>query len=198
MFVDAAYLCKAKKMSDNQWIEGYRMGNHRVLYYDGDDYYTEHVDNATFCKCSGIKDSHGINIYEHDLIKDVANGVIAEVLYVNLRWVVKIISSETSSKIPGFVYDLNSYYNFDAVDIIGNTYDSTEIKTEGNRVFVIVYEDLEPYIDYKNQIDYKPSGVQHRTELTGHSERDVLNRFIENLKFNNNKPIKLISVDGYR
>ena len=51
------------------------MGNHRVLYYDGDDYYTEHVDNATFCKCSGIKDSHGINIYEHDLIKDVANGV---------------------------------------------------------------------------------------------------------------------------
>ena len=75
-----------------------------------------------------MKDAHGNNIYEHDLIKDVVNGVIGEVLYVNLRWVVKIVSSETSSRRPGFVYDLNSYYNFDAIDIIGNTYDGNEIK----------------------------------------------------------------------
>lgn len=195
--MDATYLCKAKKMSDNVWCEGYRMGKQRVLFYDGDDYYTEHVDNNTFCKCSGIKDSHGCYIYEHDIIKDVANGVIAEVLYVNLRWVIKILSSETTSKTPGFVYDLNSYYNFDAIDIIGNTYDMDEIKKEGDRVFVIIYEELEPYIDYKNQIDYKPSGVQHRTELTGCSERDVMNRFVENLKFSNSKPIKLVSVSGH-
>jgi hypothetical protein len=144
-----------------------------------------------------MKDAHGNNIYEHDLIKDVANGVIGEVLYVNLRWVVKIVSSETSSKRPGFVYDLNSYYNFDAIDIIGNTYDGNEIKKEGDRLFVIIYEELEPYIDYKNQIDYKPSGIQHRTELTGCSQRDVMNRFVENLKFSNNKPIKLVSVNEH-
>ena len=195
--MDGSYLCKAKRMSNNLWIEGYRMGNHRVLYYDGDDYFTEHVDDNTFCKCSGIKDSHGNYIYEHDIIKDVANGVIGEVIYVNLRWVIKVITSETSSKRPGFVYDLNSYFNFDAIDIIGNTYDTTDIKTEGDRIFVIIYEELEAYIDYKNQIDYKPSGIQHRIELTGHSERDVLNRFIENLKFNNSRPIKLISVSGH-
>lgn len=195
--MDVSYLCKAKRMSDNLWIEGYRMGDHRVLYYVEDDYYTEHVDNSTFCKCSGMKDAHGNNIYEHDLIKDVANGVIGEVLYVNLRWVVKIVSSETSSRRPGFVYDLNSYYNFDAIDIIGNTYDGNEIKKEGDRLFVIIYEELEPYIDCKNQIDYKPSGIQHRTELTGCSQRDVINRFVENLKFSNNKPIKLISVNEH-
>lgn len=194
--MDTTYLCKAKKMADNLWVEGYRMGEQRVLFYDGDDYYTEHVDQKTFCKCSGMKDSYGNNIYEHDIIKDVANGVIGEILYVNLRWVVKIISSETSSKQPGFVYDLISYNNFDAIDIIGNTYDINDIKKEGDRVFVIIYEELEPYINYKNQIEYKESGVQNRTELTGCSERDVLNRFVENLKFSNNKPIKLISVFG--
>lgn len=195
--MNSEYMCKAKKMSDNLWIEGYRMGDHRVLYYDGDDYYTEHVDDKTFCRCTGIKDSNANNIYEHDIIKDIANGVIGEVLYVNLRWVIKILHSESSSKKSGFVYDLSSYYNFDAIDIIGNTYDSIEIKKEGDRLFVITYEELEPYIDYKNQIDYKPSGIQHRTELTGCSERDVMNRFIENLKFGNNKPIKLISVSGH-
>ena len=194
--MDTSYLCKAKKRIDNLWIEGYRMGEHRVLYYDGDDYYTEHVDESTFCKCSGMKDAHDNNIFEHDIIKDVANGVIGEVLYVNLRWVVKILASETTSKRPGFVYDLNSYYNFDAIDIIGNTYESNEIKKEGDRVFVIIYEELEPYINYKNQIEYKPSGVQNRVELTGHSERDVMNRFVDNLKFSNSKPIKFISVFG--
>ena len=195
--MDTTYLCKAKKMSDNLWIEGYRMGEHRVLYYDGDDFFTEHVDNKTFCKCSGIKDSRQSDIYEHDIIKDVANGVVAEVLYVNLRWVIKVLHSESSSKRPGFVYDLNSYYNFDAIEIIGNTYDINEIKKEGDGLFVIIYEELEPYINYKNQIDYKPSGIQHRTELTGHSEREVINRFLDNLKISNGKPIKLISVYGH-
>ena len=40
--MDTSYLCKAKKRIDNLWIEGYRMGEHRVLYYDGDDYYEGH------------------------------------------------------------------------------------------------------------------------------------------------------------
>lgn len=192
--MDTTYICKAKKMSDNLWVEGYRMGNHRILFFDGEDYFTEHVDDKTFCRCSGIKDSHDNNIFEHDIIKDIANGVIGEVLYVNLRWVIKVISSETTSKRPGFVYDMNSYYNFNAIDIIGNTFDSNDVKVEGDIVFVIIYEELEPSMNYENQIEYKPSGVQHRTELTGHSERDVLNRFIENLKFSNSVPIRLISV----
>lgn len=192
--MDTTYICKAKKMSDNLWVEGYRMGNHRILFFDGEDYFTEHVDDKTFCRCSGIKDSHDNNIFEHDIIKDIANGVIGEVLYVNLRWVIKVVSSETTSKRPGFVYDMNSYRNFDAIDIIGNTFDSNDVKVEGDIVFVIIYEELEPSMNYENQIEYKPSGVQHRTELTGHSERDVLNRFIENLKFSNSVPIRLISV----
>lgn len=71
--MDERYLCRAKRLDNGEWIEGY-------LFCSWDDYYIlwgmtngvpdmAKVDSNTICRRIGIKDKNGDMIRENDIVE---------------------------------------------------------------------------------------------------------------------------------
>lgn len=68
---------KAKRIDDNTWVEGYfygECGNAYIIENRQEESMlnrniTYEIDPSTVCQFTGLKDSEGNELYEHDVIK---------------------------------------------------------------------------------------------------------------------------------
>ena len=78
---------RAKRLDNNQWVEGYfyqECGNTYIIEdrqnkSELNRNHTYMVDPSTVCKYTGLKDSEGNELFEHDLIQ--VSSVICEIVW---------------------------------------------------------------------------------------------------------------------
>lgn len=115
------YLCRAKRLDNGEWIEGY-------LFCSWDDYYIlwgmtngvpdmVKVDQETICRHTGIKDKNGDEIRENDIV------MLNEENYI-IRW------DEDSARFclegDTIETDFDHVYGSEC-EIIGNIFDNSDL-----------------------------------------------------------------------
>ena len=69
------YLCRAKRVDNNEWIEGFlvRYGwigkeKWHIIPSYASALYTFEITPSTICRCTGVKDINGLLIWENDIL----------------------------------------------------------------------------------------------------------------------------------
>lgn len=136
------YLFKAKRIKNEQWIEGYLIYSFTGVPFIITEYdhilafvARDEIDPETICQCTGLKDKNGNLIWENDIVKDLFSDTAAPIRYGSYQ------SCFDSTKVEhvGFYVDWSGKYNknyrkdlgywihmVDA-ELIGNTIDNPEL-----------------------------------------------------------------------
>lgn len=139
------YLCRAKRIDNEQWVEGFyfcmthpdgRHTHHFIMPLGADlslgtpiEKIQVEVDPSTICRCTGLKDKNGKLIWENDIV----NCMDAECCgYIS--W------NESEA---GFYFDVlledgrfeeEHIYDYqDCMEVIGNNFDNPELLEKENR-----------------------------------------------------------------
>lgn len=129
-------LFKAKRIEDDEWIEGYYqkrhnfLGNeeHLIFHVDGHTVweYTE-IDPETLCQFTGKTDKNGKRIWENDVVWLVYDGKehIYQIVWDNSELDFKATNGEEN-------YGSNFEYLLccDEIEVIGNIFDNPELLQE--------------------------------------------------------------------
>lgn len=130
-------LFKAKRIEDDEWIEGYYqkrhnfLGNeeHLIFHVDGRTVweYTEIVPE-TLCQFTGLCDKNGKKIWENDiLMAHLDESYPEDVAYETVEWgVAGWVAHETGSMDREYLgeFDLEHY------EVVGNIFDNKELLQE--------------------------------------------------------------------
>lgn len=126
------YLCKAKRVDNGEWVQGYLYGIWEKRYIlwgmTNDVPNMIEVDSSTICQCTGLKDKNGELIWENDVV----NCLIEECcgftgwneseagFYFN-------VLLEDGRFEEEYIYDYQ-----DGIEVIGNIFDNPELlESEG-------------------------------------------------------------------
>ena len=130
-----SYLCLAKQMNDNTWHEGYYVegldirGNvihlifelNSMFYSYGETDGFVEIDPATICRCTGLRDTFGKLIFEHDVVS--FNYDYAVVVWDKAEWRIKWLKENVKRKDLYFWTNENK----EICEIIGNLIDRQEL-----------------------------------------------------------------------
>lgn len=130
-------LFKAKRIEDDEWIEGYYqkrhnfLGNeeHLIFHVDGRTVweYTEIVPE-TLCQFTGLCDKNGNRIWENDiLMTHLDESYPEDATYETVEWgVAGLVAHEIGSMDRKYIdkFDLEHY------EVVGNIFDNKELLQE--------------------------------------------------------------------
>lgn len=109
------------EVAPNLWVHGYcfkRFEQDRLVAYISDGSIDVPAREETICRYTGLKDKHGHEIYEHDILSFIFAGdcYIGEVIFEQgIYW---FKSSTGESYCYDDVYD---------IEVVGNSFDNPEL-----------------------------------------------------------------------
>lgn len=131
MNMTSEYMCRAKRMSDDQWICGHYIGTTLGSAYFAvqnnnlGQWTTQSVDPDTVCRSIGRKDKNGTMIFEHDYVR-TEHGRICEVLWfsstMHCGWDFMPVAKFNCPPPHGYYL-----WSADNLEIVGNKFDNAEI-----------------------------------------------------------------------
>ena len=127
------YLFKAKRIDNEEWVQGYLVYDNRdelyriimeIQYSIGTCITTDNaprVDSSTICQCTGLKDKNGKLIWENEIIK--CKFGIAVAVWDKSEWRIKLVKDNIWRK------DLHYWVVEDnqRTEVIGNIFDNPEL-----------------------------------------------------------------------
>lgn len=131
-------LFKAKRVEDDEWIEGYYQKRHDFL--ENEEHLIFHVDShtvweyteivpETLCQFTGLCDKNGKKIWENDiLMAHLDESYPEDVTYETVEWnVAGWVVHETGSMDREYIdkFDLENF------EVVGNIFDNKELLQEG-------------------------------------------------------------------
>ena len=129
------YLFKAKRLDNEEWVEGYlsypfctKKGNESYYFYAKDSlgfFCRCVVDPTTICQCTGLKDKNGKLIWENDImVAHLDEDYPENETYIRILWYESgLCSKEKGSK------DISPIDKFDQehFEVCGNIFDNKEL-----------------------------------------------------------------------
>lgn len=124
------YLVKAKRTDNREWVVGglVRYGfTGKEKYYIVPDYasdlYAIEIDPNTICRCTGLKDENGKQIWENDIVKCLYNCYGKKFVYIG-----KVIYKEDTCRFVAVNSESTDYewWN-EEKEVIGNIFDNPEL-----------------------------------------------------------------------
>ena len=136
------YLCKAKRVDNGEWVQGYLYGiwdKRYILWGMTNDVPNMiEVDPSTICLCAGLKDKNGNLIWENDVIKYHFRDLYAQIRYGAYQ---NCFDSQKAEHIGFYVdwserrnyrKDLGYWINMVNAEVVGNVFDNLELlESEG-------------------------------------------------------------------
>lgn len=132
-------LFKAKRIEDDEWIEGYYQKKYdflgkRHLILHADNYVKwecVEIDPETLCQFTGLCDKNGNRIWENDiLMAHLDESYPEDVTYETVEWnVAGWVTREASSTDRQYLdkFDLEHY------EVVGNIFDNPELLQEEHK-----------------------------------------------------------------
>lgn len=136
--MNTRYLCRAKRIENGEWVEGYYIYYPHGYYAEGEIehilidtstsvglYKVYSVDPSTICQCTGLKDKDGKLIWENDIVfatdddgnsGQVDTGV-GEVDFLEGLWYI-------GGNVQNALYDINKIHQ---IKVIGSIFDNPEL-----------------------------------------------------------------------
>ena len=121
------YLCRAKRIDNGEWVEGYlsypfctEKGNESYYFYAKDSlgfFCRCVVDATTICQCTGLEDKNGKLIWENDIVKD-------NVIYGVVKWDDANAEYIIDDREDGY-QDYSEWWH--EVEVIGSVIDNPEL-----------------------------------------------------------------------
>ena len=132
------YLSKAKRLDNEEWVQGYLVYDNRdklyriimeIQYSTGTCITTDNaqrVDSSTICQCTGLKDKNGRLIWENDIV-DRKERYPEIVKYKDGDWTIDY--SYACNMETGRNYCNLGFYALErkCVEVIGNVFDNPEL-----------------------------------------------------------------------
>lgn len=107
------YLFKAKRVDDGKW----------VVWNIFSGLYGVDIDKSTICQCTGLKDKNGKLIWENDIVNCIEAECCGRIV-----WNESEAGFYFDELLEGGTYDEEHIYDYvDCMDVIGNTFDNTEL-----------------------------------------------------------------------
>ena len=131
-------LFKAKRIGDDEWVEGYYqkrhnfLGNEEHLIFHVDSHtvweYTEIVPE-TLCQFTGLYDKNGKKIWENDiLMAHLDESYPEDVTYETVEWdFTGWVAHETGSTDREYLDE----FDLEHFEVVGNVFDNKELLQEG-------------------------------------------------------------------
>ena len=131
-------LFKAKRIGDDEWVEGYYqkrhnfLGNEEHLIFHVDSHtvweYTEIVPE-TLCQFTGLYDKNGKKIWENDiLMAHLDESYPEDVTYETVEWgVARWVTHEADSADREYLDE----FDLEHFEVVGNIFDNKELLQEG-------------------------------------------------------------------
>lgn len=131
-------LFKAKRIEDDEWVEGYYQKRHNFL--ENEEHLIFYVDShtvweyveivpETLCRFTGLRDKNGNKIWENDiLMAHLDESYPEDVTYETVEWgIAGWVGHETGSTEREYLgeFDLEHY------EVVGNIFDNKELLQEG-------------------------------------------------------------------
>lgn len=133
------YLFKAKRLDNEEWVQGYLVYDNRdklyriimeIQYSTGTCITTDNaprVDSSTICQCTGLKDKNGKLIWENDVVGfwdtySTENGRAEMDCIGKVVWDDETISFQVTNRLSA-----ESYEVLDECSVIGNIFDNPEL-----------------------------------------------------------------------
>lgn len=121
---DGEILCKAKRLDNGEWVEGYYVhnaaGQHMMVGGCHDkSYIMTEVDPSTVCQYTGLTDKHSTWIFEGDICR--VGNLTYQVVFQYSQWWFSIVTPSVYC-CPYFDSHCGKY-----CEVIGNRWDNPEL-----------------------------------------------------------------------
>ena len=134
------YLSKAKRLDNEEWVQGYLVYDNRdklyriimeIQYSTGTCITTDNaprVDSSTICQCTCLKDKNGNLIWENDIVSywdsySTENGLAEADCIGKVVWDDETISFQVTNRLSAESWEVLD----DECSVVGNAIDNPEL-----------------------------------------------------------------------
>ena len=114
---------KAKRLDNGEWVEGNlrtsKSGNAMIIPIEYRGAYP--VETTTVCQFTGLKDSEGKEVWDHDLLQSQGTGISYEVSYSQEEGGFIVKESVCGARLLTFLCAVLTLFKF---KVIGNKFDN--------------------------------------------------------------------------